>query len=139
MTECYEAQPAEIVNADAVPAGLLEQLAAAWPNRKHVGLSQWLFGAQVQGAPTEFPAIVEQSITEELARNLRDEGRMLLTTTGPVWTRHPAATFDLANDPPIERLPQERPWKPGEPASVHDVLICRITGTSIPTLTEEPA
>ncbi|MEA5366074.1 hypothetical protein VA596_41560 [Amycolatopsis sp., V23-08] len=138
--ERYEARPQELANLDAVPTHLLEQLSAAWPNRKRVNLAHALYGAQVQGAPTEFPAIVEQGLAEQITHELRVQGRMLVTTTGPVWTRHRAEAgthAELVTNPPAEPQPAEGPWQPGESASVYDVLTCRITGTSIPTLTQE--
>lgn len=129
----------QLLNPDAVPAALLDQLARAWPNRTRVNLVQALYGAQVLGSPVEFPAIVEQGLAEQVSRELRAGGRTLLTTTGPVWTRYPATAgidVELATNPPLDRRPPELPWKPGDPVTGHDVLICRLAGTAVPTLAE---
>lgn len=129
-----------MINPDVPPAALLTQLANAWPNRRPVTFVHALYAAQTEGGPAGLPGIIEVSIAEDLARALANEDRQLLTTTGPIWTRYPATAgtyVELVTTPPLKKQPQELPWAPDDPATGHDVLICRISGMSIPTLLEE--
>jgi hypothetical protein len=132
------ARAAAVAHSD-MPAALLAKLAAAWGDQKTMSFVQCLYAAQAQDP--EFPPIIERMMTEQVARDLHDVGRILLTTSGPTWTRlhRGAELFGTAihETPPLNRQPNEVDWKPGDYAAAFDVLLCRITGTTIPTLTEE--
>lgn len=124
-----------------LPVALLLQLAEAWTARRLVSFAQGLYAAQATESSGQLTGMVEQHLVSRLDEQLRNQGLQLLTSTGPVWTRwpgQPAAGFDaveqLVSQPPLTQQPREMPWKPGDPADEHDVLVCRITGDSIPLL-----
>lgn len=124
-----------------LPAALLRKLAEAWTDRRPVSFAQGLYAAQATESSGQLTGIIEQHLVSRLDEQLRDQSLQLLTSTGPVWTRwsgQPAAGFgaveQLVAQPPLTRQPREVPWKPGDPADEHDVLICRISGDSIPLL-----
>jgi hypothetical protein len=120
--------------ATTLPEHLIRRLEAAWAERRPVSFVNSVPGCQAYDAISELFDYVERQLVDASNRELQKNGRTLLTSTGPVWTRLPGVHPRWS--PALVQQPEEVPWTRGSDYLAYDELVCRITGVSIPLLEE---
>mgnify|MGYP001564766451 CR=1 FL=1 len=101
-------------------------LETVWPQAQRWS-SPTMVVRKEAAASSSFLQFTEQQLVTDASARLARSGRSMLTTTGPQWTELDCGELGPA---------VERPWRHGDP--IEWDLACRMSGLSIPLLTEEP-